>query len=160
MQTQILDKIKDSRLKAFVAWCPAYGTDDDKLAKQGAKILNDSRAKHYWDGKTEAALAFSKVVTLPRDAPIAYDVFMIFGPDAQWGAEVPKPLDYAHQIVEDERFLNPVKFREKIVRELERLTKKLIGGRGSVLAHSCDALGGHGDSTITTHPTKARRLSL
>lgn len=121
MQEQVLPKIKDDRLKVFVVWTPAYGTDDNTLAKQGAALAKDKRTRNYWDAKSELALEFGKVVTVPRDSPLAYDVYFVYGPGAEYKGAAPKPLTYMHQILEDERFFEPEKFVKVLKAELAKL---------------------------------------
>ena len=87
-------------------WTSAYGTDNTAYAKEGTKILNDKRVKHYWDSKTELSFAFGALKKLPRDAPLAYDVFYVYGSGILWDADIPPdPTDWMHQIIDDERYL-------------------------------------------------------
>lgn len=105
MQEQVLEKLKDPRLKVFVVWTNVFGTDNTEFAKLGKKILKDPRVTHYWDGSSEIALKFGKTVELPRDGPFAYDVYFAYGAGAAWKENLPLPADWLHQIVDDERFL-------------------------------------------------------
>lgn len=120
MQEQVLAKVQDPRIKAYIVWTNAYGTDDPALAKQGAQFVHDKRARNYWDAKTEISLDFGRVVKVPRDAPLAYDVYYLYRPGALYGEAAPEPVDYWHQILEDKRFFEPEAFRKRLASELKQ----------------------------------------
>lgn len=49
-----------------------------------AELLVDARAKHYWDG--DRKLGHEVAGLLGRgEGPAAYDVFLVYGPEAAWG---------------------------------------------------------------------------
>ena len=48
-----------------------------------ADLLVDDRAKHYWDGERKLGLAVARV--LGRGDGAAWDIFLVYGPDARWG---------------------------------------------------------------------------
>lgn len=123
VQDDILSKVDDPRLKIFMVWTPAYGTDNSEFAKEGVKILRDKRVVHYWDAKTELSLAFGGLKKLPRDAPLAYDVFYVYAPDTIWDKEPPEPEDWMHQIVDDERYLQPAKMIASLKKQLSQIKK-------------------------------------
>lgn len=118
IQDQVLAKLPDPRVKAYIVWTNAYGTDDNSLAKQGAQFVTDKRARNYWDAKTELALDFGKVVKVPRDSPLAYDVYFLYKPGTTYTDKAPEPAGYWHQILEDERFFEPESFRKRLKKEL------------------------------------------
>ena len=48
-----------------------------------ADLLVDRRARHYWDGERKLGLAVGR--QLGRGGDAAWDVFLVFGPEAKWG---------------------------------------------------------------------------
>jgi hypothetical protein len=48
-----------------------------------AELLVDARAKHYWDGDRDLGHEVASI--LGRDGQAAWDVFLVYGPDAAWG---------------------------------------------------------------------------
>ena len=102
-------------------WTNAYGTDDQTLAKKGVGIVRDSRVRHYWDAKAEIALDFGKVVKVPRDSPLAYDVYFVYGSGIEWKDDAPIPSAYMHQILDGDQFFEPKKFVELIKKEISKL---------------------------------------
>lgn len=121
MQEGVLNKLKDDRLRVFVVWTNAYGQDKPDLIREGQKILNDKRSKHYWDPKSEIAWALGKTVKLPRDSPLAYDVYFVFDAEAEWKTETPKAMDWMHRILDDARFLDPKLYLGMVKKELAML---------------------------------------
>ena len=68
----------------------------------GMRTFPDERATHYWDGQGVLTTGFSPVLGLPKlsyKVLPAWDVFMIFGPEAKWaGTRPPKPDFWMHQL--------------------------------------------------------------
>lgn len=52
-------------------------------------VVSDPRAEHFWDGNQVASVWFAREIE--RHAGIAWDVYYLYGPDAEWGS-TPKPL--------------------------------------------------------------------
>jgi hypothetical protein len=50
-------------------------------------------------------------------------VYFLFDAGAEWRESVPKPSYYAHQIIDDDHFLNPKVFLAKIEEALKRLPR-------------------------------------
>jgi hypothetical protein len=48
-----------------------------------ADLLVDGRARHYWDGDRKLGLAVARMLGLGGGA--AWDIFLVYGPDAKWG---------------------------------------------------------------------------
>jgi hypothetical protein len=49
-----------------------------------AELLVDARAKHYWDGDRDLGREVARIVGR-EDGSAAWDVFLVYGPDAAWG---------------------------------------------------------------------------
>jgi hypothetical protein len=50
---------------------------------QVADLLVDDRARHYWDG--ERRLGHAVAWELGYGSGAAWDIFLVYGPDAKWG---------------------------------------------------------------------------
>lgn len=71
------------------------------------RLIADARAVHFWDGNGLTLKAYQTVLGLPGDA---WDVYMLYGPDARWDDELPpKPDFWMHQLGGDVAapFLDP-----------------------------------------------------
>ncbi|MBX3120225.1 MAG: hypothetical protein KF784_14260 [Fimbriimonadaceae bacterium] len=119
MQSQIFPQLKDDDISAYVIWTPSYGTDNATLAEEGFGYFKDKRVKQYWDTKQNIALAYGAKIKLPRDAPLAYDVYFIFPKGQEWGEQVPIPKHYMHQVIDGPLWFDPKKFLQWI-RDLEK----------------------------------------
>ena len=106
--------MKDDRPRFFVVWTSVYGADNRDLALEGAGILDDSRVKNYYEAKPDVVMAFGKLVELPRDANLAYDVYFLFDGKAEWGDVPPKPYDWWHQIIDGPKFLDSKQMKARI----------------------------------------------
>ena len=84
-----------------MVWVPEFGAEERDVPF-GMRTFPDERATHYWDGQEVLTTGFSPVLGLPRlsyKVLPAWDVFMIFGPQAIWtGKEPPKPDFWMHQL--------------------------------------------------------------
>jgi hypothetical protein len=49
-----------------------------------ADLLVDDRATHYWDGDQALGRSVAKVLG-NEDGSAAWDIFLVYGPDASWG---------------------------------------------------------------------------
>lgn len=110
----MLKKMKSDKPRFFVVWTSVYGTDNRSWADEGAEIMKDPRVKQYYETKPNMVSAFGKIVELPRDAPLAYDVYFLYDAKATWETTPPKPLDWWHQIIDGPRFLDGGKLRERL----------------------------------------------
>lgn len=87
-------------------WTSIYGTDNLDMAKEGAEILRDPRVRNYYEAKPDLVATFGKIVVLPRDTPLAYDVYFLYDAKSEWGALPPDPIDWWHQIIDGPRYLD------------------------------------------------------
>lgn len=121
MQESVLPKLSDPTIAVFVVWTPSYTTDNNSdWVKKGMAIFKDKRVKQYWDeGQLVAGTeGYGKILDLPRDAPLAYDVYLWFGRQAEWKDKPPMPLGVLHQIADDGRWFEAEKLVE-IVKKLK-----------------------------------------
>jgi hypothetical protein len=55
----------------------------------------DQRATHYWDGDGQLVSRYREVLGLNEPA---WDIYMLYGPDARWeGDHPPRPQYWMHQ---------------------------------------------------------------
>jgi hypothetical protein len=110
----VLQKLKDPKPRFFVVWTSVYGTDNLQFAKEGAKILADPRVTNYYEAKPDVVMAFGKLVPLPRDTPLAYDVYFLYDGKTLWEKDPPQPYEWWHQVLDDPRFLDGRKMKAKL----------------------------------------------
>ena len=122
VQKAILDELKDERIKVYVVWTPVLLEDNRQAAVQAIGHVFDQRAVHFWDADKSLGDALGKIVTLPRERKLAWDVYFAFDPQATWGDAPPRPAIWMHQLGTDERKLDGDRLRvavEELLRGLE-----------------------------------------
>jgi hypothetical protein len=94
-----------------------------------AKLLQNSRVHHYWNPNGSFGRELADAVALESDGkPVyAWDVWLIYGPEATWnGAIPPRPVHLMHQLYElqdSETF--PQLDREVFARDVQQLLAEL-----------------------------------
>lgn len=70
----------------FVVWVPKlYGEASD--VPTATRFVSDPRAQHFWDDSSVLVHQYDTVLGLGQDA---WDVYMIYGPQAQWDGALPR----------------------------------------------------------------------
>jgi hypothetical protein len=119
---EVTKRIKSDRFQVFCVWTPAFPSDGQTLAREGAAIMRDPREKNYWDARSELGTVFGPVVKLPGNKQFAFDVYFVYPGGVRWeGARPPAPVDWMHQILDDDRFLDGKRLREMVQRQLDLL---------------------------------------
>lgn len=96
----LLAGTQDPRLQIFVVHEPVIGGTADKI-RGAASLLHNPHVHHYWNAGGGFGRLLGEEVGLKRDnQPVyAWDVWMIFGPDAEWGDAGPsQPLRLMYQL--------------------------------------------------------------
>jgi hypothetical protein len=63
---------------------------------RATREMPDARAAHYWDGDSLLVKGYRETLGLDEDA---WDIFLIYGPDARWEGDRPPAPDYwMHQL--------------------------------------------------------------
>ena len=102
MNRDLLEHSRDPRLETFVVHVPVLKpppTASD--VPPAAELLKNPNVRHYWDPSGNFGRALSDGVDLRNGSkPVyAWDVWLIYGPDAVWqGTLPPKPLLLMHQL--------------------------------------------------------------
>lgn len=100
IQKQVLEKVSSDRLAAYVVWIPVLNFQDEPtLQKNGLKEssrVSDPRAVHYVDPHGFSGKAYSSILNFPYHSP-AWDVYLVFGPEARWDDRTPSPADWMYQ---------------------------------------------------------------
>ena len=107
----ILEAVTDTNLKVYVVWTAVLQEDEREAAINAIGHVSDERADHFWDADQSLGLGLAKVVTLPGEWELAWDVYLAFDKQAKWHEVPPKPSDWMHQLGNDERRLDGVKLR-------------------------------------------------
>jgi hypothetical protein len=95
VEQQLLLKQPDPRLRTYVIWVPKL-RGEEKDVPVATRLVPDARAEHYWDGSSAVMGQFTRTLRFSEDA---WDVYLIYGPEARWNDEIPpKPEYWMHQL--------------------------------------------------------------
>ena len=83
---------------------------------------------YFRDPDSLAGKQWEQVLNTQRE--IAWDVYLLYGPDAQWEQELPKPVFWMHQLsgVTKAPFLNTQKLTEELKGMLAKIQQKKTVG--------------------------------
>ncbi len=124
VQRNVLEKIESDQLAVHVVWTPVLRSDDRASVDKARQIFPGERVTQYWDGDQSLGKTYGKVVKLPRERLLAWDIYFAFDRKSQWNEKAPKPTDWAHQLGRDKRTLkNGEALRQSLERLLEDRTK-------------------------------------
>lgn len=98
VQRYLLEEVESDRLAVHLVWGPMLEADDADGAAAATVHMADPRVVHYWTGDEVLANELREV--LPLESGAAWDVFLIYPPDARWQEGVPAPSSYLHQLKE------------------------------------------------------------
>jgi hypothetical protein len=96
----LLAGTSDPRLDTFVVHVPVIGGNEEHISP-AATLVHNERVKHYWNASGEFGGRLSAVAGLSSGDKFVYawDVWLIYGPDASWeGRDPPKPELLMHQL--------------------------------------------------------------
>ena len=114
VREQILESLKTDNVKVYVVWTPVLREDDRMNADNATQLIQHDRAQHFWDDDKSLGLSFGKIVTLPRERTLAWDVYFLFDQEAEWKNQPPAPIEWMHQLGIDEKTLDGDKLRTTV----------------------------------------------
>ncbi len=89
---KILEEVSDPRLRVYVVWEPMLSGDSRALAEKMSQKTEDARVVHQsWDGAQLSGKAWQELMGL---GGVAWDVYFLYGPEAEWGENGPATPDY------------------------------------------------------------------
>jgi hypothetical protein len=90
-----LKNVPDDRVRAYIVWLPIFGGDFKGASQELSKSFPDKRLSYFLDPDSLTGELWKPVLKLDD---IAWDVYLLYGPDAQWGKEPPAPDYWMHQL--------------------------------------------------------------
>jgi hypothetical protein len=95
----------------YVLWVPRRG-GREKDVSAATRIVADSLAHEFWDGNDLLGIEYKQVLGWRGNA---WDVYMLYGPKAQWNGELPPAPDYfMHQTSEKGPRLDADEFGKRV----------------------------------------------
>jgi hypothetical protein len=120
-----LKDVTDDRVRVYVIWDPIYGGNFDGEARKLSSGFRDNRVRYYKDPDSLAGKKWEQVLNTQRE--IAWDVYLLYGPDARWEQELPKPDYWMHQLfgITNAPFMNTQKLTEELKEMLANVKQKI-----------------------------------
>jgi hypothetical protein len=94
----ILERYPDARLRVYVVWVRRWAFDTRAEIDGGG--LRDPRVTHLWDAGNVVGQPFLDRFGVDLGG-LDYDFFLLFGPDATWGASPPRPVSSGATVVDE-----------------------------------------------------------
>ena len=126
----LLSKTDDPRLQTFVVHVPVLSPPPQaKNVPEAATVLRNDHVHHYWNPSGSFGRELAEAVGLRNGDELVYawDVWMIYGPEATWDAESPpRPERLMHQLyaLKDSREFRPLD-SEVFAREVHELLAQI-----------------------------------
>lgn len=137
MQEWILQGFPNADIQVSVIWIEMLPTDSREAAQRMTDQMTDARVSHYFDPRAThlAGRALEHGIIREGRGP-AWDVYLFYGPEAEWRDEPPMPVDWWHQLgggqrADASRFAGGV-VGEKLHATMHDLTRTLCTHGGAV----------------------------
>lgn len=96
--TEVLASLPAPDLQVFVVWQPILREDDHDAANRNARVFDDPRMVHMWDGANIQGVLWNRKLGLP-ERQLAWDVFIVLPRGATWDGDLPPtPVYWSHQL--------------------------------------------------------------
>jgi hypothetical protein len=118
VQEKVLERVDSESLTVIAVWMPVMVADGPDKGLEAEALFPDHRVTHYWDGDSELGRYYGQVLTLPEERArpgLAWDVYFVFAPGAEWQERPPAPDEWMHQLGMDARRLDGDALRQTIV---------------------------------------------
>lgn len=77
----------------YVLWVPRRG-GQEKDVPNATRVIGDASAREFWDGNDLLGVQYRQVLGWRGNA---WDVYMVYGPKAQWNGDLPPVPDFFMQ---------------------------------------------------------------
>lgn len=95
VQRYVLEREEADDLRVYLVWEPILEADDGAAAGAAAALVRDPRVAQFWASDRSVGEAFRDPLGLAAGSP-AWDVFLLFGPEAVWDDTAPEPAFFMH----------------------------------------------------------------
>jgi hypothetical protein len=114
VREDVLEQVGNKDLLVIAVWMPVLGSDNPAEGMKAELLLPDDRVTHYWDENRSLGDLYGRLLTLPRNRKLAWDIYFVYEPGVRWEAEPPLPTFWMHRLGRDERFLDGNGLREVV----------------------------------------------
>ncbi|HEV2492516.1 MAG TPA: hypothetical protein VG204_05530 [Terriglobia bacterium] len=166
MQTQVFLNVSSSDVRGYVVWMPVTSFGKwEAAAHEQAWRIPDKRITRYYDAESHLGNVYAPLLHLTGSGP-AWDVYMVFGPEARWNAQPPAPSFWMHQLparrAPAEQLLDPDRMTHAIQELLgtEKKAAELEDGQDARLRGSRVTAGFESFGSSTPRNSSPRSITL
>ena len=94
VRNNILQKYPNAPISVYLVWVSQIGGSKSAI---DSAVLEDKRVSSYWDPAGVVGNAIADDVGAFES--IVYDVYTLYGPDAEWADEAPAPADWGEPVI-------------------------------------------------------------
>jgi len=94
VRNNILEKHPDAPISVYAVWVSQLGGNRGAV---DSGLFDDERVSSYWDPAGVVGNAIADDVGAMES--IIYDVYALYGPDAQWADDAPEPADWGEPVI-------------------------------------------------------------
>jgi hypothetical protein len=91
VQKEVLEKYPSLPIQIYSIWFSMLPWDSPLAFPSAQKTMSDPRVTHFWDKEKIAGRWFKENVTPDYQGKVIWDVYYLYGPEAEWGS-TPQPL--------------------------------------------------------------------
>lgn len=102
--------------------------DSEEIAIRSAGELADRRVCHFYDPNKRSGRAIAE--SIGWEGRVAWDIYLFYRPDSEWGGAPPAPTDWMHQMIDTWA-------DRELYRRGEDLRRGLIKSLKTLLADGC-----------------------
>jgi hypothetical protein len=120
----------DAALQTFVIHTPVLGAEEKDSANT-CNLVHSTRVTHYWDPQQEVGTLFADALGMKDGDHVmcGWDVWLVYGPDAEWSGTLPPKADFLmHQLKdligrEGFPYLNASIFHDEVEKRLKAIVR-------------------------------------
>jgi hypothetical protein len=91
-----LRSVTDDSVRAYIVWLPIFGGDFKGEARKLSHSFRDNRVSYFLDPESSTGKQWERVLKTGRY--IAWDVYLLYGPEANFKDDPPQPDFWMHQL--------------------------------------------------------------
>lgn len=119
MQKVIVEESAHIPINIAIVWTNMLPTDNETAAISSARLITDSRARHFYDSNALVGKAIASRLGSP--GAIAWDFYLFFSSGLKWHQKPPIPVEWAHQLSDAWADSKHFFWDENLVQELRRV---------------------------------------
>ena len=120
VRRDVVDELVGEPVKTFVVWTPMMGDDSRDAAEHAADLLDTLDVDQFWDPNRSLAREYGKLVQLPNNRVLAWNVYMLHSRADVWRGGPPKPVAWMHQLGRDQRTLDGSTLLDLVTKEVKK----------------------------------------